>query len=104
MTTDNLYCALKFAILTFPVNDISFGVTENFRVLLLIQQKTMSANTTLENSTATDGDIEDEDDIITLQEAIQSEQALIADANAVLGACDAKNCTYSQVCVCCNKV
>lgn len=55
----------------------------------------MSENTTLENSTATD----DDDDIITLQEAIQSEQALIADANAVLGACDAKNCTYSQVCI-----
>lgn len=40
---------------------------------------------------------EDEDDVIVLQEVIQSEQALIADANALLGACDAKNCTYSQV-------
>lgn len=53
----------------------------------------MSENSTLDTSNIK----EDEDDVITLQEAIQSEQALIADANAVLGACDAKNCTYSQV-------
>lgn len=55
----------------------------------------MSENTTLENSTVTD----DDDDVITLQEAIQAEQARIADANAVLGSCDPKNCTYSQVCI-----
>lgn len=55
----------------------------------------MSADTTMENLVGTD---DDDDDIVTLQEAVQSEQALIADANAVLGACDAKNCTYSQVC------
>lgn len=56
----------------------------------------MAENNSLETTTITD---DDDDDIITLQEAIQSEQALIADANAVLGACDAKNCTYSQVCI-----
>lgn len=53
----------------------------------------MAENDTINSSTA----VEDEDDVITLEEAIQSEQALIADANAVLGACDEKNCTYSQV-------
>lgn len=53
----------------------------------------MSDNTSLDTSNIN----EEEDDVITLQEAIQSEQALIADANAVLGACDTKNCTYSQV-------
>lgn len=40
---------------------------------------------------------ESEDNVVTLQDVIQTEQALIADANAVLGASDDKNCTYPLV-------
>lgn len=50
-----------------------------------------------EGTTNTTDPEEMEDDVVTLQEVIQSEQAMIADANAVLGASDDKNCTYSQV-------
>lgn len=55
----------------------------------------MSEDTTLNSSSIN----EEDDDIITLQEAVQMEEALTESANAVLGGSDSKNCTYSQVCI-----
>lgn len=39
----------------------------------------------------------DEMETVTLSEVAQSQQSLYADAYAVLGASDDKNCTYSEV-------
>lgn len=40
---------------------------------------------------------EEEDEVVSLMDVIASQDSIVAEADAVLGGCDDKNCTYSQV-------
>lgn len=62
-----------------------------------VKPQTIQKHGKMEEQLPNVSEFDDSDNVVTLQEVIQSEQALIADANAVLGASDDKNCTYSQV-------
>lgn len=47
--------------------------------------------------TSHSGPNQDNEEFVTMVDVLQEEQELEEDANAVLGASDEKNCTYSKV-------
>lgn len=50
-----------------------------------------------EHDTSMDQTVDEDQEVVTLKDILQSEQELMDDANAVLGAIDDKKCTYSEV-------